>query len=99
MGDNNTRGEHNSPQPARKVRAVIVPLLALIAVIAGLIVAWNGKDEPIGWFAYAPLSDQFFTGNGAAFVSQGTQIGLLIAVLGLLSLTFWSGFTLGRRRR
>ncbi|MFK0007904.1 hypothetical protein ACIQTZ_12705 [Paenarthrobacter sp. NPDC090520] len=99
MGDNNIRGEHNSPQPARKVRAVVVPLLALIAVIAGLIAAWNGKDEPMGWFAYAPLSDTVFQPSGGAFVSQGTQIGLLIAVLGLLSLTFWSGFTLGRRRR
>lgn len=99
MGDNHTRREHNSPQPARIPTAVVVPLLGLIAVIVGLIVAWNNRSADFGWFAYAPLSNQVFIGNGTAFVSQGTQIGLLITVAGLLILAFWAGFTLGRKRR
>ncbi|BCW46901.1 hypothetical protein StoSoilB5_40850 [Arthrobacter sp. StoSoilB5] len=73
-------------------------MLGLIAVIVGLIVAWKGKDEPIGWFSYAPLSNQTFVANGTAFISQGTQLGLAVAVLGLLILAFWAGHTVGRRR-
>ncbi|MFC8040738.1 hypothetical protein ACFUOZ_15410 [Paenarthrobacter sp. NPDC057355] len=43
MGDNNTRGEQDQPRPARKLPAAVVPLLGLIAVIVGLIVAfWAG---------------------------------------------------------
>ncbi|WOH17979.1 hypothetical protein IRJ34_16740 [Paenarthrobacter sp. GOM3] len=98
MGDNNTLGEHNTPKPARRVSAVVVPLLGLLAVIVGLIVAWNTQSTDFGWFAYAPLSNQVFTGNGAAFVSQGTQFGLAVTVLGLLLLAFWAGLAVGRRR-
>ncbi|WP_461190483.1 hypothetical protein [Arthrobacter sp. Z4-13] len=32
-----------------------------------------------------------------AFVTQGTQIGLAVAVIGLLVLAFWPGHTIGRR--
>ncbi|MFF2841309.1 hypothetical protein [Paenarthrobacter sp. NPDC057981] len=98
MGDNNAHGEHNTPQPARKLTAVVVPLLALIAVVVGLIVAWTSLNTEVGWFAYAPLSNTTFTGNGVAMVSQGTQIGLTVTVLGLLVLAFWAGLAVGRRR-
>ncbi|MFJ4210405.1 hypothetical protein ACIPY2_18275 [Paenarthrobacter sp. NPDC089675] len=97
MGDN-TFGEHNTPQPARKPTAVVVPLLGLIAVIVGLIVAWSNRDAGFGWFAYAPLSNASFSGNGVAMISQGTQIGLLVAIVGLLVLAFWAGLAIGRRR-
>ncbi|UXM91054.1 hypothetical protein [Paenarthrobacter sp. JL.01a] len=98
MGDNNTLGEHNSPQPASKATAVVVPLLALIAVIVGLIVAWNNQTTDFGFVAYAPLSDVLFLGNGVTMVSQGTQIGLTVTVLGLLVLAFRAGLAVGRRR-
>jgi hypothetical protein len=78
MGDNNTPGEHHSPQPARKLAVVVVPLLGLVAVIVGLIVAWNGTNETIGWFAYAPLSDNVFQPSGGSFVSRGSQLGLAV---------------------
>lgn len=98
MGDNNTLGEHNTPRPARRVSAVVVPLLGLIAVIVGVVVAWNNQSTDFGWFAYAPLSETVFIGNGAAMVSQGTQLGLAVTVLGLLVLAFWAGLAVGRRR-
>ena len=98
MGDNNTPGEHHSPQPARKLAVVVVPLLGLIAVIVGLAVAWTNQQEPVGWFAYAPLSNTVFLGNGMTMVSQGTQFGLAVTVLGLLVLAFWAGLRIGRRR-
>ena len=37
-------------------------------------------------------------GNGAAMVSQGTQLGLAVTALGLLVLAFWAGLRMGRRR-
>lgn len=97
MGDNNTLGEQNTPQPDRKPDAVVVPLLGLIAVIVGVVVAWNNQSTDFGWFAYAPLSETVFIGNGAAMVSQGTQLGLAVTVLGLLVLAFWAGLRIGRR--
>ncbi|MFJ4262729.1 hypothetical protein ACIPY0_14300 [Paenarthrobacter nicotinovorans] len=98
MGDNNTLGEHNTPQPARKASAVVVPLLGLVAVVVGLIVAWNSQSTDFGFVAYAPLSDVLFLGQGVTMVSQGTQIGLTVTVLGLLVLAFWAGLAVGRRR-
>ncbi|MEV7606837.1 hypothetical protein AB0N65_15505 [Paenarthrobacter sp. NPDC089322] len=97
MGDNNTPGEHSTPQPARKVTAAVVPWLGMVAVLVGLIVAWINRDSG-SWFAYAPLSNEVFTGNGAAFISLGTQIGLAVTVAGLLVLAFWAGLAIGRRR-
>ncbi|MET3367436.1 UNVERIFIED_CONTAM: heme/copper-type cytochrome/quinol oxidase subunit 1 [Jeotgalibacillus campisalis] len=99
MGENNKLGEQSTPQPARKPAAVVVPLLGLIAVIVGLIVAWTNQSTSFGWFAYAPLSDTVFVGNGGAMVSQGTQLGLVVTVIGLLVLAFWAGFAIGRRSR
>ncbi|WP_369745096.1 hypothetical protein [Paenarthrobacter sp. AMU7] len=97
MGDHNTLGEHNTPQPARKLAAAVVPLLGLIAVVVGVIVAWNGMSDQIGWFAYAPLSDSVFVGDNGSFVSKGTQLGLAVAGVGLLVLAFWAGLAVGRR--
>jgi heme/copper-type cytochrome/quinol oxidase subunit 1 len=58
-------------------------LLGLAAVVVGSLVMWNSADD-VGWFAYAPLSSTTFTGSGATFLSQRAQIGLTVAVLGLL---------------
>jgi heme/copper-type cytochrome/quinol oxidase subunit 1 len=55
-------------------------LLGLAAVVVGSLVMWNSADD-VGWFAYAPTT---FTGSGATFLSQRAQIGLTVAVLGLL---------------
>jgi len=99
MGDNNTFGEHNTPQPERKLTAVVVPLLGLLAVIIGLIVAWSNQSTDFGFVAYAPLSDVLFLGNGVTMVSQGTQLGLTVTVIGLLVLAFRAGLAVGRRNR
>jgi len=99
MGESNVLGEQNTPQPARRVSAVVVPLLGLIAVIVGVTVAWTNQSTNFGWFAYAPLSDTVFVGNGGAMVSQGTQLGLAVTVVGLLVLAFRAGLAIGRRSR
>ena len=66
-------------------------------MLVGCFVAWSNATTSFGWFAYAPLSNQIFTGSGMAFVSQGTQIGLAVAVAGLLVRAFWAGYRTGRR--
>jgi heme/copper-type cytochrome/quinol oxidase subunit 1 len=98
MGEYKASREQNTPQPARKVAAVVVPLLGLIAVIVGVIVAWPNQQQQVGWFAYAPLSDTMFMGDNGSFVSRKTQLGVCIAGVGLLVLAFWAGLRIGQDR-
>ena len=95
MGEH-TSGERKTPKPVR-LSAAVLPVVGLVAVLVGCLTAWNSANASIGWFAYAPLSNQLFSGNGVAFVSQGTQIGLAVTVTGLLILAFWAGYRIGRR--
>lgn len=95
MGENTTPGE-NQPSKRANVPAAVVPILGLAAVLAGCLVAYLNRDFT-GWFAYGALSNQPFTANGAAFITQGTQAGLALAVVGLLVLAFWAGLLAGRR--
>jgi len=97
MGENNTPGERKTPKPAR-LRGAVLPIAALAVVLAGCFVAWsNHVNASFGWFAYAPLSNEPFSGSGLAFVTPGTQAGLAIAVGGLLVLAFWAGYRIGNR--
>lgn len=96
MGANNTPEDRKTPQPAR-VLAAAVPIVGLATVVVGCLVAWSNANASFGWFAYAPLSNELFTGNGIALVTQGTQIGLAVAVVGLLVLAFWAGYRIGKR--
>jgi heme/copper-type cytochrome/quinol oxidase subunit 1 len=98
MGEHDTSGEPKTPKPGR-ISAAILPVVGLVAVLVGSLVAWSNANASIGWFAYAPLSNEVFTGNGIAFVSQGTQVGLAVAVTGLLVLAFWAGYRIGRNAR
>ena len=95
MGENNAAEQPNTPKRV-KVRAAVVPLAGFAAMLAGGLIAFLNRDY-VGWFAYAPLSNTPFSGNGIAFITQGTQVGLVIAVVGLLLLAFWAGYRTGRR--
>ena len=95
MGENNAGEQPNMPKRA-KVRAAVLPFAGFAAVLAGGLIAVLNRDY-IGWFAYAPLSNTPFSANGAALITQGTQIGLAVVVVGLLLLAFWAGHRIGRR--
>jgi hypothetical protein len=95
MGENNIPG-HRPPSLPANVRAAVVPLLGLAAVLAGGLTAYFNR-EFVGWFAYAPLSSTPFTANGAALITQGTQVGLGISAAGLLLLAFWAGYRVGSK--
>jgi heme/copper-type cytochrome/quinol oxidase subunit 1 len=96
MGDNTTPEEYEPRKPAR-LPDVVLPIAGLVVLLVGCVVAWLNRNTYIGWFAYAPLSNQPFSGTGMAFLSPGTQAGLAIAVVGLLLLAFWAGFKAGRK--
>ncbi|WP_461172638.1 hypothetical protein M1D93_16925 [Arthrobacter sp. Z1-9] len=97
MGENNTPGEHTRPRTAR-LRGAVLPIAALAVVLAGCFIAWsNSQNVSFGWFAYAPLDNEPFSGSGLSFVTPGTQAGLAIAVAGLLVLAFWAGYRIGRK--
>ena len=94
-------GEHNTPEDRMlskrtKWRAVVVPSLAVAMALAGILIAWLNRNASFT-FAYAPNSNRPFTGIGADLITEGTQAGLAIAVVGLLVLAFWAGFRMGRR--
>jgi hypothetical protein len=93
MGEDNISGESNQSKPARLL-AALLPVVGLVAVVVGCLVAWSNANAAF-WCAYAPLSNQPLTGNGVTFVSQGTQMGLAVAVAGLLVLAFWVGHRIG----
>jgi heme/copper-type cytochrome/quinol oxidase subunit 1 len=95
MGEH-ASGERKTPKPVR-LSAAVLPVAGFVAVLVGSLVAWSNANASVGWFAYAPLNNQLFMGNGVAFISQGTQIGLAVAITGLLILAFWAGYRIGRR--
>ena len=95
MGENNGP-EERRPSKRTGVPATVLPFLGLAAVLVGGLIAFLNRDFT-GWFAYAPLSNKPFSANGAAFITEGTQIGLAVAAAGLLALAFWAGYRVGRR--
>jgi heme/copper-type cytochrome/quinol oxidase subunit 1 len=97
MGENNTP-EESQPSRRTQLRAAVVPFVGVAVVLVGIAIAWLNRNNFVGWFAYAPLSNQPFSGPGLAFLSLGTQIGLAVAITGLLVLAFWAGYRLGRTR-
>ena len=91
---------HMTKGVGRRVR-IGAPIAAVLLIVAGvalmLVVAGT---ESFGWFAYAPLAEETLTGGGSLLLLTGLdQLGLALAGLGLLLLTFWSGYQTGRRRR
>jgi len=96
MGENDIP-EKRQPSKRAKVPAAVVPLLGVLIMVVGCFIAWSNRNSYVGWFAYAPLSNEVFTANGMAFISPGTQIGLAVMVAGLLVLAFWAGYRAGRR--
>jgi len=90
---------HMTKGVGRRVR-IGAPIAAVLLIVAGvalmLVVAGT---ESVGWFAYAPLAEETMTGGSLLLLTGLDQLGLALAGLGLLLLTFWSGYQTGRRRR
>ena len=95
MGETNAAEQ---PNTSKSFLLTVLPFAGFAAVLAGGLIAFLNRNY-IGWFAYAPLSKTPFTVNGAALITQGTQVGIALTVVGLLLLAFWAGYRVGRKTR
>ncbi|MDJ0314982.1 hypothetical protein [Arthrobacter sp. H35-D1] len=87
------RGGRRADSRRRKGWAAVVPVLALLAVAAGIVTAlWTQSQPSFGWFAYVPLSNETFNGGGLVYLDAGTKVGVALTAAGLLVLAFWSGY-------
>lgn len=94
-----TVGELNKAGRRRKAVAAVVPVLALLTVTAGIVTAISTQSQTnFGWFAYAPLSNETFTGGGLVYLGVGTKVGVALLATGLLVLAFWSGYRTATHR-
>lgn len=93
-----TTGEDNTNRLGlRRWLPLMAPLLAAAAVATGLAIVLSPRQE-IGWFAYAPLSNQTFTSDTMVLMDSGARAGYVLIAVGLLTFAFWLGYRLGLRR-
>lgn len=94
-------GRNSGPSsPGTRLARVAVPLAALALMLAGVVLlSVPAQQESFGWFAYAPLSQQTFVPPGMLIMDPGKWAGAALIGVGMLALTFWSGFRAGRRSR
>ena len=97
----NPLGEDRA-RPGRRtlIAALAAPLLAVSLLLTGLILtSLPVRTENVGWFAYAPLSQQTFQLQGLVMIGPEAWTGIAMIGLGLLILAFWSGYRVGNRRQ
>lgn len=92
-----TSGESHPAGSRFRWQVLVVPLLGMAAIAAG-IAALQAPRRSAGWFAYAPLADQSFFSGDFILMDDLARAGYLLVGAGLLTLAFWLGFRLGRRR-
>lgn len=97
---NATGGTGDGPSRAGRLARNAVPLLAVALLVAGaVLLSLPARQENFGWFAYAPLSEQVFAGQGLLVMDTEKWAGVGLLGAGLLVLAFWSGYRTGRRSR
>jgi heme/copper-type cytochrome/quinol oxidase subunit 1 len=67
-------------------------VLLALALLLSAAVLWFGETQ-LGWFSYAPLSDQ----ANLVVVTGRRKLALIVGTAGLALLAFLAGFTVGRR--
>ena len=94
----NPSGDRESgPSRLRRLAWLAVPLLGAVLLAAGaLFLSLPVRQEELGWFAYAPLSQQTIAAPGLLVMDAEKWAGAVLAGLGLLTLGFWSGALAGR---
>ena len=82
---------------SRRVVASLVVLGAVAAVIGLVLLMLPSGQASVGWFAYAPLSNTTFIPPGV-LLSPRSQFGIVLFIVGVVSLAFGAGWTLGQRQ-
>jgi heme/copper-type cytochrome/quinol oxidase subunit 1 len=89
-----------APDRRQLIADLAAPLLAALLLLAGLILtSLPVRSRDVGWFAYAPISQQAFQLQGLVLIGPEAWTGIAMISLGLLILAFWSGYRVGARRR
>jgi heme/copper-type cytochrome/quinol oxidase subunit 1 len=79
------------------VRTYALLVVGMAAIIAGVLLMLRGPaTAPLGWTAYAPLSNTTFA---PSFVSPVFAFGVAVLVAGAALVGGWVGFAFGRRPR
>jgi heme/copper-type cytochrome/quinol oxidase subunit 1 len=75
-------------------------VIAGVVVGIGAVVLIIGLLTPatFGWFAYQPLAEATFVPGGGVFLSHTTIVGLVVLMIGLLSVAFLAGWRAARGR-
>lgn len=94
----NSLGDGLDGSRAKRIRAVALAAALVLVLLAGLVLVLLPSTETYGWFAYAPLSQQYFMPEGLVFLGARARVGIALIVVALLGVAFWAGFWLGRRR-
>ena len=95
---NPTGQREPGPSRAGRLARLITPLLAVALLVAGaVLLSLPVRQESVGWFAYAPLSQQTFAGSGLLIMDAEKWAGVGLLGGGLLMLAFWSGYRTGRQ--
>jgi heme/copper-type cytochrome/quinol oxidase subunit 1 len=77
-----------------------VPVVAILVTILGTAMLLLARSEAsFGWFAYAPISNATFTPPGLVYLGSSARIGMALCAVGLVLLSFWTGYQMGRSRR
>ncbi|WP_461164600.1 hypothetical protein [Arthrobacter sp. R4-81] len=94
----NSLGDGRDSSEAGRIRTVALSAALVLLLLAGLVLVLLPSTETYGWFAYAPLSQQYFMPEGLVFLGVRARVGIALIVVALLGAAFWAGFWLGRRR-
>lgn len=94
----NSLGDGLGGSRAKRLGVVALAAALVLLLLAGLVLVLLPSTETYGWFAYAPLSQQYFMPDGLVFLGARARTGIGLIVVALLGTAFWAGFWLGRRR-
>lgn len=89
---------------ALRMRLVAVITLGVALLIVGIaLFARNGlTGQPVGWFAYAPLTNTTFTNDAPGrlvLMQSGSWWGLALASIGAITVSGALGYALASRHR
>ncbi|WP_247040926.1 hypothetical protein [Arthrobacter rhizosphaerae] len=94
----NSMGDGLGSSRAKRIIGVALSAALVLLLLGGLVLVLLPSTETYGWFAYAPLSQQYFVPDGLVFLGARARVGIALIVVALLGAAFWAGFWLGRRR-
>ncbi|PVU84431.1 hypothetical protein DDP54_00880 (plasmid) [Cellulomonas sp. WB94] len=90
-------------RPLRRRLATVITLGAVLLIVGIALFARNGLTErPVGWFAYAPLTNTKFASDAPGrlvLMQSGSWWGLALASVGAITVSGALGYAVASRHR